>query len=317
MNVKVRHYNSFTANHNRTRIYEIIEPRLSTGVVQKEIQAETGFTRQTVSFHLAELVRQGKIYFKNSENDKKIKVYYPQDRDIENINMFSRSIEEAGIRIIDPGLINVADDEFSEWKARSEPYPRLCSKVLNITVSDRFCKSNFSKRDINEMLLFEFVNRAGALIAYIFIESMKPLTDKNFESSKDKKRLCSILFNNAINIQEIFQQFCSLFRETGMIKKENNEGKYPELDEISFSNLQDVFKNVYPKIYDGLEDWWKSKMKYYLSVWYRQMAENNDCPHKWEKTYLYKYGTCYRCYKCNVLVDTPVINETIKKRRLG
>ena len=320
MNVKVRHYNGSTADRNKERIYKIIERRLTTGVVQDEIQAETGLTRQTVSHHLTELGKQGKIYFKNSENDKKIKVYYPQDRDIENINTFTRVIEEAGINIIDHELIEhrLSDQEVSEWKKRPEPWYKLRSNVLNITVSDKYCQSHFPRRNINEKLLFEFVNRAGAFMAYIFIESMRPSANNNFESSKGKgNKLGSILLSNAINIQEMFQQFCLLFQATGLIKEEINTGRHPELDDNSFNNLQQVFRNIYPKVYDGLEDWWKSHVKYFLNVWYRQMAEKNDCPHKWEKTHLYKYGKCYRCYKCGLLVNTPVLNQTVKKRRLG
>jgi DNA-binding MarR family transcriptional regulator len=323
MNVKIRHYNGSTADNNRERIYKIIERGLTTGVVQKEIQAETGLTRPPVSYHLKELERQEKIYYKNSEDDKKIKIYFPQDRDIANINTFSRSIEEAGIHIIDRGLIeprleNLSDEEVSGWKDCQEPYPRLCGRVINITVSDKYCKTHF-KRDVNEKLLFEFVNRAGAFMAYIFIELMRPPADNNFDSSQDKRnKLGSILLNNAINIQEMFQQFCLLFQSPGVKKEEiNTRRRYPEVDDSSFSNLQEVFRNLYPKIYDGLEEWWKSHAKYFLSVWYRQMAEKSDCPHKWEKTYLYKYGKCYRCYKCALLVNTPVVNETVKKRRLG
>lgn len=322
MNVKIRHYNGSTADHNRERIYKIIESHLTAGAVQKEIQAEIGFTRQAVSYHLAELVRQRKIYFRNSELDKKVKVYFPQDRDIGNINTFSLSMADAGTSIIDPGLIeptplNISDEEVTDLLKHPEPRFRLFNKVLNITVSDKYCKSHFPRKDINEKLLFEFVNRAGAFMAYIFIESMRPSGDNNFESSRDKRnKLGSILLNNAINIQEMFQQFCLLFQTTGMIK-ESKTGRHPELDDNTFSNLQEVFRNVYPKIYNGLEEWWRSHVKYFLSEWYKQMAEKNDCPHKWEKTYLYNYGWCYRCYKCNLLVDTPVVNETVKKRRLG
>lgn len=259
VNVKIRHYNGSTADNNREKIYKIIERHLTAGVVQDKIQAETGLTRQAVSYHLKELGRQRKIYFKNSEDDKKIKIYFPQDRDISNINTFSLSMKDAGISIIDPGLIeaksvNLSDEEVIELTEHSEPQFRLLGKVLNITVSDKYCKSHFSKRDVNEKLLFEFVNRAGAFMAYIFIESMRPSADNNFETTKDKRnRLGSILFNNAIDIQGMFQQFCLLFLATGMIKEENNTRNRPELDDNSFGNLQEVFRNVYPKIYDGLE----------------------------------------------------------------
>jgi hypothetical protein len=48
---------------------------------------------------------------------------------------------------------------------------------------------------------------------------MRPSTQSNFESSMDKRnKLGSVLLNNAIKIQEMFQ-FYLLFQTTGMIKK--------------------------------------------------------------------------------------------------
>ena len=318
----MRHYTNLKrADSNREYIYKFIQQY--PGITQKGIQAKTSFTRQTLSHHLSVLIKHKKIYFKNHATDKRTKIYFPEDSGIGNLNIFSRSMQDAGITMIDPGLIephllNLSQQDISNWKERPEPRFRLISKLINITVSDKYCKSEFSRRDLNEMLLFEFVNRVGAFIAYVFIETMRPSNHNNFKPSKDKRNeIRSVLLNNAINIHEMYERFRLLYQDSGLIKEEyDTKEKYLELNDNTFDKLSEVFRNVYPNIYEGLENYWKSSAKYAL-IFNKITAKTNDCTHKWEDTYLYNYGDAHRCYKCNLVCKTPIINDTTKKRRLS
>jgi hypothetical protein len=97
-------------------------------------------------------------------------------------------------------------------------YREFSKTVRGISVSERFCKTKFNKITLNEKYLFEFANRIGALILYIFIESARPLEEfddmikdhfKTRNSKTDrlqrKTMLSSDLIHRAIDIDRIFE----------------------------------------------------------------------------------------------------------------
>jgi hypothetical protein len=311
-----RLYNSTIRDKHKDKIFEIILENSNGGITQQEIINTSGFTRQTVSPFLRDLKKENRIYFVKSDKDARIKVYFVQDRDIGNIHLFSRAMDDAGITIIDPDLINIPEELLYENNSKTEPIYSLYNLVNGITVSDKYCETRFAKHDIKEKYLFEFVNRVGAFIAYIFIESMRPLFNNTGVTAANKRnRLGSILVKNSINLADTFERFCLLFAKTGLIKDEHSKPFF-ELDEHNFEKLIETFEKVYPKIYHGIERYWISSRKAWMDI-DKHLASTDDCPHKWEKTYLYKFGKCYECRKCNKCVSSPVSNKASIQKYLS
>lgn len=87
----------------------------------------------------------------------------------------------------------------------------------------------------NEKHIFEFANRIGAYIEYIFIESLKA---RNQKTDNDAK----VIIDNAIDLNGIFRDFCNLF------SKENP------------NRISDAFRKVYPAA-GILEKFWSDRIK--------------------------------------------------------
>jgi hypothetical protein len=75
--------------------------------------------------------------------------------------------------------------------------------------------------------MFEFVNRVGAFMVYIFIESLKALSGKSNDDNT-KTAITKLIIDNAIDLHGIFKDFCNLF------------GKQ------SPKEISKAFRNVYP-----------------------------------------------------------------------
>lgn len=301
----MRKYQTSTVEHHKNIISGIIR-KSPSGTRQEKIVKISQLTRQTVSAHLNDLKQEGRVYYLNDSKDKRKRLYFAENRDINNVHLFSQAMNDAGITIIDPMLINPSkEDSLFFSKSRNIAYYELCKKVLNITVSNKFCKTNFNKAHLYEKCLFEFVNRAGAFMAYIFIESMRPTYKSTLDQAK-RNELGSILLDNSINIKEIFDRFLSLFGEMGLINRQEGNESFIELDRSRFDKLLEVYKRLYPKIYRGLEAYWSTSRQYYLRL-NTKLARVADCNHMWEETDLYKYEKkCYLCRKCHLIVNRPV-----------
>lgn len=83
-----------------------------------------------------------------------------------------------------------------------EFYKMMCSD--DVTISSKYCQTKFKIKEEKERRVFDFVNRTGAFITYVFLKSLEALT-KN-ENSKSKSTI-----DNAIDLQSFFKQFCGLF----------------------------------------------------------------------------------------------------------
>jgi hypothetical protein len=291
--------------HHKNIIYTTIR-KSDLGTSQEEIVRKSHLTRQTVSAHVNDLVQEGRIYYVIDSKDKRKRLYFAHNQDISNVHLFSRVMNEAGITIIDSALINPSKEDTHLFsKPDNIPYYEFCKKVSGITVSDNFCKTNFNKTHLYEKYLFEFVNRLGAFIAYIFIESMRPTHKSTLDQTK-RNELGSILLEKSINIKEIFDRFVLLFGQMGLIRREENDESFIELDRRRFTKLVDVFRSLYPKIYEGFEKYWSTSRQYHL-VLSTRLAKGQDCNHKWEETYLYNYEKkCYLCRKCHFLASYEV-----------
>jgi len=75
------------------------------------------------------------------------------------------------------------------YREQETPRDQLFKRTTGISVSHRYCKTNFIGKELTkEKCLFEYVNRIGAFITYVFIESMRPRQDGGI--TDDVKKIC-------------------------------------------------------------------------------------------------------------------------------
>ena len=144
---------------------------------------------------------------------------------------------------------------FTFLKGR-DSYIEFSKSACGISVSKEFCKTKFNKATSNQKYIFEFVNRIGAYITYIFIESLRALLDTSEfeEPSTEKKtktvlkRRASISYNlihKSIDIDTVFEHFYEhiirSFRPSSIYP---NTKTYAEL----INEASNIFKKVYPII---------------------------------------------------------------------
>ena len=110
----------------------------------------------------------------------------------------------------------------------------------DVTISSKYCQTKFRVKEEKERRVFEFVNRTGAFIMYVFLKSLEALT-KN-ENSNSKSTI-----DNAIDLQSFFKEFCHLFQ---IITTPKFRLKEEDLQEIYIA-----FRNVYPAA-EILEKYW-------------------------------------------------------------
>lgn len=189
--------------------------------------------------------------------------------------------------------------------------------MSGMSVSEKYCETKFTNDNTVERNLFEFINRVGAYIAYIFVESLRP-NPRHLDITDNKKKERSYhLVNKAIPVERLFRKFCLLLNQLEIITPAEQSGlsegdlseELYQLDESSFDKVSDSFRKVFPRVYGALENFWFNSRKYHLKR-HSLFAEYSKCIHNWEDYYLYKIGTCYICRKCHLLVERKVMGQT-------
>jgi hypothetical protein len=107
----------------------------------------------------------------------------------------------------------------------------------DITISNKFCQTKFGRAE-KERQMFEFVNRVGAFITYVFLKSLEA-------SRKNEKSNSKSTIDNAIDLQSFFKEFCHLFQMPS----------YIGLKEEHLQEISKAFRNVYP-VGNILEKYW-------------------------------------------------------------
>jgi len=268
-------------------------------------------TRQTIHNHLRELKSEDKIYKQNGQ-------YFPKDWDLSAILLFASFMRQDAIRVIDPYTVTHRHKIYQEQET---PLDQLLKSTTGISVSHRYCKTNFiGKRQSKEKYLFEYANRAGAFMAYVFIESMRPRQNAGITDDKTMDMSRNLIFNS-ISIVDLFDCFCMFLNEMQILNKEtpgdltvNKENIDPvELDNASFNEVSKVFRSVYPGIYDGIEKFW-SYSRQSWDEFGQRVANIENCKHKWEELPIYKYKKSYRCIKCHTVTSAKWVPGKRKDR---
>lgn len=213
------------------------------------------------------------------------------------------------------------------------PVGVLESKTRKTSPSTAFCKTLFTDRDTDENHLFEFANRMGAYIVYMFIQSMMPfsLFSQTRPNRQERNERVEIFLKHTIDLGSWYEHFCELLgnkvldnHHGSSIPKnivdrpniEYNVHHHYELDRNRFNRLCRIFENIYPSIYKGLEESWIKTVEdsikfqqYFASKIEKGDVRNQNsflkkvrCDHSWTKTKIYKYPKkCYLCTKCSNL----------------
>jgi hypothetical protein len=176
-------------------------------------------------------------------------------------------------------------------------------------VSEEFYKATFHGNSSNEKYFFEFANRLGAYILYIFISSIQ-LSIKEYSSDIEQNKkhdydkrigaLRSALFNKSFDLDFIFDDFINQFRP---------------LDNSTFDTLLEAFRRVYPGLYKGLQNEWYNEVRDH-SNWLEAREKNEVyCDHEWEPLSIImlpeKY---YFCRKCSHLIDEKHMNRILEQK---
>ena len=295
---------------NKQKIYDYVltNARPNRGVYQHEIIKNIDIkpkpTRQTVYNHLKQLIIEGKIYKKKGQ-------YYPENWYLNAISFFSRSMREFGAQFIDPFFI---EHEYKTRKATPAPADLLAERASGISVSDKYCKTYFSGPiDVKEKYLFEFVNRLGFFITYLFIESMRP-RERNDISNETRQYMSERMISESINLANLFQRFRHFVGHESLLNdfeirdslslESNKKSISPaELNKSRFDTLVEAFRNLYPRLYDGIEKSWFASRENWSEI-DKSLIAGSLCIHEWEDFYIYKFKKTYCCIKCGYIVDS-------------
>jgi hypothetical protein len=137
-----------------------------------------------------------------------------------------------------------------------------------------------------------------------------------------KKDMSKNLIFNSISIADLFDRFCLFLNDMQILTKEipvylelHKENIDPvELDNASFNQVSEVFRNVYPGIYEGIEKFWFSSRQYWDKIGLR-IAKIKSCGHKWQEVHIYKYKKSYECIKCHIVAEARVDSAVPEKKK--
>ena len=252
---------------HRRKTLDIINKHARDGIRLYEIKQKSSFTRQTISAHLK------KLHKENLVRKDKEKRYFPTNDDDINVSLLSASIAN------------------HLWRTMSLLSSRNRSETL--LNANKFCNCKFGKLNDRERTIFEFANAIGAIIVYIFIESMRK--DEISTFYRDNVNLVERLIMGSVPFEEISKKFIQL-----MYNKSNFS---PGDSKINLDKILDSYKNAYPDSYSGLEN--KLKEIHHLVLKPKSHSQHKDCKyHTWHERYLYRYGKFYECHRCGQIAKT-------------
>src|SRR5574341_1612698 len=262
---------------HRKEIMEIISQNEEVGICPNELEEQTELSRQAVHTHLKMLSSEERIYKKR--NGKKM-LYFPRDNILNDTDLFTFTMADRLVDMIDKELVSPLKEldqlksipaelplyqypniDYSQLNPNPGPRNYFLKAISGNSVSDDYYMTRFTNDNITERNLFEFVNRVGAYIAYIFIELLRPLPEWRSISKKKKQDRIYYLVDKAVPVVKLFRKFCLLLGELGVMKSaedsymsEKDVFEELELDQSSYEKLSISFRKVYPKVYEALEN---------------------------------------------------------------
>jgi hypothetical protein len=297
------------------------------GISVKQIRKYLGqsVTRQTIHNHLRRLILEGTV-------ECRLHLYFLKDRDFLDRHWFGVTMSECATVLLKP-------NHYSKRENQAKPFIIDLANEFKKVISQEHCKTMFSNSDLYEQFFFDFANRAGAYLVYIFLESMRPSVwdNQKIVGNKEKqinrkKSLSNELIQKSINLDLLYEIFRARLKEvefTLLNKKgkkgqefanestdETFENSEFEFNPIQFKLAWSKFKNIYPHVYNGLEMCWNqatsfagAEATFPVLGNYRRL----HCPHKWKEVKVYKRKEKYfECHRCFTLVKGSLL-KNLKK----
>jgi hypothetical protein len=315
---------------NREKIFDFINENENGPVSVDEIfrffkSDENKLSKRTIHDHIKKLLQQKRIW-----RNEKDKTYVTADHDFGYITTFAKMMRDALGLMISPHLMNpeslARESCLPPESIGTIDSPELRSNFWNNISGRSVPRSSLKPRNTNgndntnELYLLEFANRIGAYITYLFIESMRPIDYNSIEKNEElqslrRDMLSRSLLSIAIDLRRMFRLFHGLLYSTDQIKKEYPaEHVFFELDKADYEKVVKTFKKVYPKIYKGLEGYWKDinndLLLQTLDLKEAITRKKIDCKHTWKKVKIFKLeGNYYHCRKCNNVVTEYQLNR--------
>jgi hypothetical protein len=202
-------------------------------------------------------------------------------------------------------------------------YVNLRKRLKDDAISRDYVTTKFTEVDSDEKSLFEFTNRVGAFIIYILIEAMRP-SSKYYNGKrsttliKKKKILSTILLDKAIDMNSLFLMFCNLLSITGLSKNvpisyNTIDDSFFNLDTATFDKISEIFRQLYPGLYLGLEKFWSDSIQIPILLTSSLVRDNEiKCKHTWEGFHIYKLGSDDKysvCRKCGSIIDLSIAKK--------
>jgi hypothetical protein len=300
------------------------------GVSVKQIRKYLGWsvTRQTIHNHLRRLMLEGMV-------ESKLHLYFLKDRDFLDRYWFGVTMSECAEVLLNP---NVSGSRYhnSARENQTKSFIIDLANEFKNPISQEHCKTMFGKSEHYEQFFFDFANRAGAYMVYIFLESLRPsewdnhrIVGNKEKQNNRKKSLSNELIRESINLELLFKIFRVRLNQLNsnplldkkakkgqVLAKETNDKIYEnpeflEFDPIQFKHAWSKFKIIYPNLYNGLEMCW-NQATFYAGVEatipvlgnYRRLY----CPHHWKEVKVYKSKEKhFECHRCHTLVKEPLL----------
>jgi hypothetical protein len=275
---------------NRQKVLDMVEEytnRIERGGIQPhEIGKILRITRQAVHDHLRLLVRKRKVEKRNEKGHRT--EYRTTDTHQVSKEGFARRMRPMGGKMIYPiwlkpdiiaknpipgytflpdangnvtgsstGYDYYPSSIYGVTKAEAKFYEKMSRE--DATVLSKYCQTKFTQIEKKERYMFEFVNRVGAFITYIFIESLKVLSNKSDDNNDNSNTsttttaapntntntnssIAKLIIDNAIDLHGIFNEFCILFKRE------------------SPKEVSKAFRNVYPSA-QIVEKYWSDYLQ--------------------------------------------------------
>jgi len=218
------------------------------GAGTTEIKEETGLDRSTV-FRTCDKLIQKNILLKKNKMAK--------------YQLTGKIYGEPTLLPFSLGMDAISD--MLSWKNISVNNTfcntQLCKKVMaKLNSRGKTKLTSSEQRQYDELILFEFANRIGALFLYFLITAMSPKKlNLDIEEMKkeiefeDSDEMAMKWIDNAIKPARVLQEFANIPLVTaGLAPVESLKKSIYILDEPTFSKLMTAFKNIYGDIFDNL-----------------------------------------------------------------
>ena len=319
------------------KIFIIISDNRVNGVSAVEIEDKIKnknpkLSRQTIDSHLSELLKKHRIY-------KHSRRYFPKTSPLNEISTMSAKLNDVMTFVLHPVFSLESSTEENQLSSKltntlytypgfkitddfksigPAPIDYLMNKVTGPVLSRKYHKSSIRNQEEIEKMLFEFINRIGSYIVYLFIESLRPIMGHQDLSREERKELSTKLIVQTLPIYELFNTFQYLIKNLSLAESDSelrHEDIF-ELDKKRFQSLSNAYRQIYPKMYEALENWQFHGRVFWLKL-DTYLATIRNCNHIWENFSLHKIGKCYHCRICNLITELKVYKtspEAVRKR---